>query len=330
MDNMLAHTVQIQHARYNSQELKITFEKMLRSMFEVRLKGHAEKLQAELASQKQGLNTAAKSAVAESAQSLGNKAHYYGTGYCGHWARHKAIVVRDGEWAGVDIAGDLSKPVIAGLDDHWTCVFDNLPKQAEKLKKICEKEGRHFVEQFVPKLEEWPEVCDHARTLGKVMAQGIGVQLSDDVKRFEESLLEQRAGYAENVAAKVKEELSGHLRDAKYSYAGAGSFMGRKDSVTRNMTCMDLQDSVTLPKQRVKEAIDKFGLLTKEMVQKSVDMARECYADFWDDQKERSAEACKVRSALHEAIQAELPVFKQAMDRTRLAGELSQMSVAAT
>lgn len=42
----------------------------------------------------------------ESQSRLGSKAHHYGVGYHGHWARHKALIVRDGQWAGMDIPQD--------------------------------------------------------------------------------------------------------------------------------------------------------------------------------------------------------------------------------
>ena len=35
-----------------------------------------------------------------------------------------------------------------------------------------------------------------------------------------------------------------------------------------------------VPKQRAEKAIDKLGLLTKEMVQKSVGKVRQCYEEF--------------------------------------------------
>ena len=56
--------------------------------------------------------------VQESQSRLGSKAHHYGVGWRGHWATHKAMIVRDGQWRGVAIPQEWA---MAGVKTGGSC-----------------------------------------------------------------------------------------------------------------------------------------------------------------------------------------------------------------
>jgi hypothetical protein len=66
-----------------------------------------------------------------------------------HWRRHKSLVDHDGKWDGIDIAKDVTAPVLCTLDRHWILHFNAIPNVGLDLNaQICaEVEGlvRGFV-----------------------------------------------------------------------------------------------------------------------------------------------------------------------------------------
>lgn len=308
---MQAQTQPLQVAQYNGPQIYTLFEELLRD-FTPRLKGHAQKLHDELQSKSNDLKNAAKTGIQESQSRLGSKAHHYGVGYHGHWARHKALIVRDGQWAGMDIPQEVSEPVVSGIDQHWD-VFNIMPKKAANFRTFSQKETRHFVEAFAGRLAPWPELCEHVRQLGPLAVQGIGHRLTAVVGNLDAFLLEKRAGYAEEVQAEVKRELSTHLYDAKHNYSGTGSVKRRKQSVTDSIPRVDLRHSAASPQQRVADAMEHFQLLLEEMMNKTGEVMRSSFAECWHAAEERSEEAMRQREALHAVLSQDAQVFHSGM-----------------
>jgi len=306
---MSAQTVELSKLQYNGAEVYEIFEEVLKA-FSHDLEGQGKKIQEDLGSKGAKLKKAAAKGIQESECRLGSKAHRYGEGWCGHWATHKALIVRDGQWGCTDIPQELSQPVIEGIDEHWN-LFDVMPKKAATFRQGSQKRARRFVEDFAARVGQWPELCDHVRQLGALAVQGIGHRLGESGTSLEEYLLEKRAGYAEDVQEKVKAQLAVTLHDAKTSYSGTGSVILRKRSVTRNMPRTDLRRSAESPQERVEEAMEKFQLLIQEMKNKSCEVLRRSFAECWRDAEERSAAAQQQRKALHLALQQDAQAFEK-------------------
>ena len=66
---------------------------------------------------------------------------------------------------------------VQGIDAPWASLFNDIPVKVEKFRGQFLKEGKKFIHEFVEKLAEWPELRSHARLIGKLTGQKIGVVL---------------------------------------------------------------------------------------------------------------------------------------------------------
>lgn len=308
---MTAQTQPLDVAQYKGPQIYAIFEELLKE-FLLKLAGNAKKLGDEALSKSNQLKKAAKNGIQESQSRLGSKAYHYGVGWHGHWATHKAMIVRDGQWGGVDIPQEVSEPVVSGIDQHWD-LFNLMPKKASSFRTSSQKEARQFIEMFAGRLAPWPELCEHVRQLGPLAVQGIGHRLTAVVGDLETFLLEKRAGYAEDVQAEVKKELSNHLHDAKHNYRGTGSVALCKRSVTESIPLVNLRDSAAPPQQRVADALEHFQLRMEEMQHKSGEVMRSSFQELWETAQERGAEAQQQRLVLHAVLQKDTKVFETGM-----------------
>jgi len=284
--------------------LQNDFRSML-SQLDSALKVCSEGCQRDLSARRQELTTFAKDAAAEGKRSLSSQAQHYGNGTGLHWRRHKSLIDNDGEWAGIDIPKDVTAPVMRSLDRHWISNFNAIPNVAVSLQsQICTRvEG--FVNDFAGRLSAWPELQEHATSIGAAMVGGVSSMLEEEVEDFEGFLHERRKGYAEDVKQSAKDQLCRHLSPAK-RHCGTGSFQLRKASVTSHLPKVDLKASVAKPSERIKVVNEHFGRTSRSMTSATCAQVRNCYAGFWDGQKERSQKERDAKVALRLALQSRL------------------------
>eukprot|EP00929_Paragymnodinium_shiwhaense_P032347 TRINITY_DN17942_c0_g2_i2.p1 TRINITY_DN17942_c0_g2~~TRINITY_DN17942_c0_g2_i2.p1 ORF type:complete len:648 (+),score=150.71 TRINITY_DN17942_c0_g2_i2:183-2126(+) len=309
---MQGHTVEMASAAYNSDELSRVFESLLGEVFLARLNTASEKLQAELSQRRQDLNKTAKDAANNADSTLASKGHFYGPGSSMHWARHKALIVRDGDYSGMSISGDIAHPIVKDLDGPWASLFNDVPATGQRLRSEILENGKKFVTDFAERLAEWPEARDHARMMGKLTLKSLGVHLRDELKVLDDNVLELRGGYAERLQADLKSGLAHHLADAKYNYSGKGSVAGRKDSVRRSLPNVDVHSALRPPRDRVRDLMKLFARFCRNALAHGSEKLRCGYSEFWETNEERSADVRAKRAVLHERISAELATLEQA------------------
>mmetsp|Transcript_144006 Transcript_144006/g.460297 ORF Transcript_144006/g.460297 Transcript_144006/m.460297 type:complete len:621 (+) Transcript_144006:342-2204(+) len=291
-------------ADFNAAALQVDLRMMV-SKLEAQLKICSERSQRDLSERRQQLTVCARDAAAEGKRNLSSQAQHYGSATTLHWRRHKSLVDHDGKWDAIDIAEDVTALVLRTLDRHWIVHFNAIPNVGLDLNaQICaEVEG--LVRDFVGRLSAWPELKEHAAGIGRAMAAGVSSMLEEEVEDFEAFLQERRIGYAEDVKEAARGQLAVHLYDAK-GYAGTGSFQQRKASVTSHLPKVDLRASVAKPSERIKLVADHFGRASRKMIASTLSQARDCYASFWDGQKQRSQKERDTKVALREVLQSEL------------------------
>mmetsp|Transcript_63478 Transcript_63478/g.176559 ORF Transcript_63478/g.176559 Transcript_63478/m.176559 type:complete len:415 (+) Transcript_63478:330-1574(+) len=250
-------------ADFDGAVLQNEFRAML-SQLESRMKICSERCQRDLSERRQQLSTFASDAAAEGKRTLPSQAQHYGSATNLHWRRHKSLIDNDGEWAGMDIAKDVTAPVMRTLDRHWISNFNAIPNVAVSLRSQICAEVETLIKDFVGKLSAWPDLQEHAAGIGRAMAGGVSSMLEEEVEDFDEFLQERRKGYAEDVREAARGQLAVRLHDAK-QYFGTGSFQQRKSSVTTNLPKMDLKASVKQPSERIKLVVDQFGRVSRNM-----------------------------------------------------------------
>ena len=161
----------------------------------------SERCQKDLSSRRQELTAFARDAAVEGKRSLASQAHHYGSGTSLHWRRHKSLIDNDGEWKDSDIPKDVTAPVMRSLDRHWIVNFNAILDVASELQsQICTSvEG--FVNDFAARLSAWPELQEHAASIGAAMVGGVSSMLEEEVEDFDTFIQEKRKGYAEDVRA---------------------------------------------------------------------------------------------------------------------------------
>ena len=239
----------------------------------------SERCQKDLSSRRQELTAFARDAAVEGKRSLASQAHHYGSGTSLHWRRHKSLVDNDGEWKDSDIPKDVTAPVMRSLDRHWIVNFNAIPDVASELQsQICTSvEG--FVNDFAGRLSAWPELQEHAASIGAAMVGGVSSMLEEEVEDFDTFMQEKRKGYAEDVKQSAKNQISERLEPAKRHW-GTGSFELRKASVTSHLPKVDLKASVAKPSERIKQVSERFGRTSRSMTSATCAQVRNCYAGF--------------------------------------------------
>eukprot|EP00747_Dinoflagellata_sp_TGD_P037871 gnl/TRDRNA2_/TRDRNA2_139336_c0_seq1.p1 gnl/TRDRNA2_/TRDRNA2_139336_c0~~gnl/TRDRNA2_/TRDRNA2_139336_c0_seq1.p1 ORF type:complete len:294 (-),score=43.58 gnl/TRDRNA2_/TRDRNA2_139336_c0_seq1:27-908(-) len=288
--------------------------KLLRS----KLKTCSERCQRELSSLGKDLESTAKIAVRDGQRTLPSKAAYYGLRTTLHWRRHKSLVDRNGVWQHMDIPCEISNPVINGIDSCWASVFNKIPERAQELRQEFVKEVEAFVNDFAVKFRQWPELQQHAMSIGMSMTRGGNVKLGEQLIEFDKAVRHQRRGYAEDVITTVQDELAAKLHSAKLC-SGTGSFAERKQRVTASMPRMNLNGIANAPQTRMTAVLRNFSTASRQMVLQTSNMMKQCYEGLWDVQQEKSSRERDSKAALREVVQRELPALAAAVKRAKAA-----------
>lgn len=260
---------------------------------------------ARLSTRRQELTTSAKDAAAEGKRGLSSQALHYGNKTDLHWRRHQSLIENDGEWKGIDIPYDVTRPVTRSLDRHWIVNFNAIPDVAVSLRLQIRDKVEAFVKEFSGHFSARPDLREHAASIGAAMAGGVDSMLEAEVEDFQTFLQERRKGYAEDVKESTKKQISRHLAAASL-HSGPGSFQRRKADVTRDLPKVDLKASVSKPSERIKLVSDQFSRTSRSMTASTCAQVRNCYAGFWDGQKKRSQKERDAKAALRSVLHVKL------------------------
>lgn len=317
---MVSQLTERPNADCNGAALRADFD-ALHAAFVSEIEASAREHCQRLTSESQRLQLEARRAARDGVRCLGSKAAHYGSGTRLHWARHKALIDRDGEWQGMDISADITRPVVNGIDEHFTSAFNATPRVAEDLKKKLLESANKFVLEFSERLTRvnfGTGPAMHVKDIGASQIKGIAVAISEDIEVFSEKVRSWRRGYAEDLDEAVRTQMPTVLAPAK-RFAGTGSFVLRKGKVTEQVAKIELDSTVDAPTTRMKRVLELFSNVSTEMVRESAAALQACYADFWGQANERSEHECTAKAALRSVVQPQHAIAFSLLERAQAA-----------
>mmetsp|Transcript_17450 Transcript_17450/g.31483 ORF Transcript_17450/g.31483 Transcript_17450/m.31483 type:complete len:346 (+) Transcript_17450:84-1121(+) len=283
-------------AELDASTLQRSYDQLLKQL-ETALQNCVQRAQGQMASQTRLLEASVDSAAFEGQRQVPAKAKSLGTNTTLRWNTHKAYVVRDGDWPerGMNMAKDVSAEVMSSLDSHWVEKFNTAPDVAAQLETDICSALQAVVNQFSETLEEWPQLQEHASTLGSTVIESVQSHLELHLRQFDRMLQDCRKGYGEEVIEDTQTQLPDLLEQAKY-LSGTGSANVRKEMVTKNLKKVNLTSAVEKPKARCQRVAGHFQTVAGAMTASCMTEASHCFSPLWESrdfqpEKEREAKA---------------------------------------